>query len=1186
MQPPGPPRPFRGAQYDKDMFTFLPVQLKRDGLVESPRKRKLTSSDHQIIAPAPNLMHGVSGISDSKSSTPVLGPRESSQGYSDHSQYWDQSDYVAKRQLKSPNHKAPSPSFSLPEGCTRKTLKLLPSGTENFNQHNNCEPNLNLATNKGSNWSPVVTEAFSQHQNHAQVTTPITLDWQPPIVRDSYQHEIRESNAIVVTQNTSNWQHGNYEPNAHAATHKESSGPPSESQNLNHYNNCKSDAHVARESIVIHPQEILSYAHQTPVKPRAMAPDLYEQASKISGESQRLSQTVLEPGAVGLDVKGYCEEETYKVNCPNNVKDYGDAGGFAGLDSAEAYKVGSFSNVKQSETDSNKVSGNNVSTSVYNLQNETNNLLNVLKLLSAASGVGLPDNDDGNVQGSGHDVKMMKSPSGSTIQNQNHLSADTNLSKNPDDVPVLKNPAAIGEKACAKLDSKSKSENGPSAFAEKLWDGTVKLSTSVSVSVVAFFKSGEKMQDLSWSESVEVRGKVRLEAFEKYVQDLPRSRSRGLMVMSLCCKEGSSDAGHKGMKEVAKKYKEGKRVGFAKLSTDVDLYICPHSDAIITILAKHGFFKGMAAIKDKSDPLIGCAVWKKNSSAPATKTAEGNAPPLGQTSKEVATSEKSQILIEGVQNSRRDNSPELLPSPQVNQAKQTIVTENLTSVSGASSKLSEFNTDVEPNNPIPPMPPVSSKQPADISDDDDLPEFDFRATVSQALVNNTSAVAAPTSAELKSIEMNSECSTVSVSVPDSQFQQGVEKYSEAPNQSFPSTQEHNQIGNFQGPALQNMGQQHFLYQGLVLQNTNQYSEAHKPSFPTQDQNQTGQSHGSAPLNMGQQSETKIPSLSVQEQKPMEKGAAGSKPRNLFDDEDMPEWCPPDFLKKREEANKKTGSSFSFSKPKVAGSGFANLASGCLFPLPPPPPPPPLTHMQLESKSHPTAPHLPNPGSNGFLHDISTAKSSQMQFKERDYCSTPHVPPPPPVGIPATNNFMHHSPAAPATQMQFRDKNPAAISSQIHFNERECRSAPHAPPPPPIGNPATNNLMHHSPAAPLSQMHFRDNNPAALSSQMQFNEREYLGPRVPPPPVNNPYQAANNFMHHNPVAQSTQMQFGDTNFPPAPHPPPYIDKPTNNGAIHQNPSFPPGFAPSPAFRPCFDQPGMTNPIHPHIRSTRP
>lgn len=42
--------------------------------------------------------------------------------------------------------------------------------------------------------------------------------------------------------------------------------------------------------------------------------------------------------------------------------------------------------------------------------------------------------------------------------------------------------------------------------------------------------SGEKIPDVNWSELVEVKGKVRLEAFEKYIKDLPRSRNRGLMV--------------------------------------------------------------------------------------------------------------------------------------------------------------------------------------------------------------------------------------------------------------------------------------------------------------------------------------------------------------------------------------------------------------------------------------------------------------------------------------------------------------------------------------------------------------------------------------------------------------------------------------------------------------------------------
>ncbi|KAH1057353.1 hypothetical protein J1N35_035418 [Gossypium stocksii] len=148
--------------------------------------------------------------------------------------------------------------------------------------------------------------------------------------------------------------------------------------------------------------------------------------------------------------------------------------------------------------------------------------------------------------------------------------------------------------------------------AEKFWDGSLKLNSSVTVSVVAFFKSGEKMPDIKWSELVEVKGKVRLEAFEKYIQELARSRNRGLMVVSLCWKEGSSRSGLVGLNEIAKGYKKGERVGFAQLSPGIDLYICPRSDAIITILAKHGFFKGMAAVEDKKNSLIGCVVWRRN----------------------------------------------------------------------------------------------------------------------------------------------------------------------------------------------------------------------------------------------------------------------------------------------------------------------------------------------------------------------------------------------------------------------------------------------------------------------------------------------------------------------------------------------------------------------------------------------
>ncbi|XP_010687913.2 uncharacterized protein LOC104901975 [Beta vulgaris subsp. vulgaris] len=1155
MQPPGPPRPFRGAQYDKDMFTFLPPHSNRDVSAESSRKRKLNSSDHQNTVSAANARHGISVIPYPKlnaenlqgkeihSSAPASQPRESSNfnGYSDQSQQWDQNDYAVNGhrkervlndsrseytgftsfsgQLQSPSHKSSSSVSSLSEIHTQKTLNLPPPVTEDFSLHENRKPNSHEATLRGLSRSPLMTTDFSRCENwesNAHVATHKALGWQPPAVQNSYPHEIRESNANALAQKTTNWlpsmtqdfsQNGNCESDPHVTTQRTSNGPLLVTQDLKHHENREFNARVTRVENGPHSQDFWSFAHE---KPKVMASDPYAQASARLGGSPRLPQNTIKPGAFigGLDEKGRCEEETYKANCLSNIKEYGDAGRFSGFDGADICKGGSSSNVTKSDTDnftgfdSSKAPGNNDSASVYNLQSETNNLLNVLRLLSAASGIGLADNNDRNVQGCGHDVKLIKSPPGSTVQNLNHPPAETNLSKKCEDGFILDKPPTTGEKGSVKLDDECKTENGASAFAEKLWDGTLQLSTSVSVSAIAFFKSGEKMQDFSWSESVEVKGKVRLEAFEKYVQDLPRSRSRGLMVMSLCWKDGSSDAEHKGMKEVARKYKEGKRVGFAKLSTDVDLYICPHSDAIITILAKHGFFKGMIAIKEKSDPLIGCVVWKKtSSSAPPTKSGSSLCSEL----ESLPEQGKSQTPVDSVENNVKEKSPEILPRPEVDQPKQSMeVTKLILSI-----------------------PSIPSKQSADFSDDDDLPEYDFKVAISQTSVSKTSEmqqirsshVLTPVSAEQKSVS-----SAVSISA--------------------------------------------------------QYSEAHKPSFPTQEQKQTGHSQGpaTAPQNFGLQSDVKIPSLPMQEPKPIEKGASHLKPKNLFDDDDMPEWCPPDFMKIREEAAKRPGMSFS-SSSEVPGSGPAD--SGYLLPLPPPPPPPPLTQIQLRSMNHPSA-HLPKPAANSLVHENPGTLSSQVQFDEREYSPTPRVPPPP-IGNPAANNFIHQRPAAPSTQIQFADKNLAAISSQMDF--KDYNSSPYVPRPP-IVNPTVSNIMHQSATAPSPQMQFGDKNSAAISSKMPFKQGKYpYVPHVPPPRVGN--SATNNYMHQSSGAKSTQMQFAERNYSPNPRPSaPFAGRPTSEDVINQNSAFPPGFDPNPAFRPCFDQPGMKNSIPRSTRSSKP
>jgi hypothetical protein len=47
---------------------------------------------------------------------------------------------------------------------------------------------------------------------------------------------------------------------------------------------------------------------------------------------------------------------------------------------------------------------------------------------------------------------------------------------------------------------------------------------------IFLFYSGEKTTAKEWSTSLEIKGRVRLDAFEKFLQELPLSRSRAVMV--------------------------------------------------------------------------------------------------------------------------------------------------------------------------------------------------------------------------------------------------------------------------------------------------------------------------------------------------------------------------------------------------------------------------------------------------------------------------------------------------------------------------------------------------------------------------------------------------------------------------------------------------------------------------------
>ncbi|KAJ8450670.1 hypothetical protein Cgig2_021142 [Carnegiea gigantea] len=437
-------------------------------------------------------------------------------------------------------------------------------------------------------------------------------------------------------------------------------------------------------------------------------------------------------------------------------------------------------------------------------------------------------------------------------------------------------------------------------------------------------------------------------------------------VMSFCCKEGLSGAGFKCMKEVAEKYKERKKVGFAQLSNGLDLYICPHSDAVITILAKHGFFKGMAAVRDKSDPLIGCVVWRKNpSSVPALKALEVNTP---QSSSEPSVKSPS------------GSSALQVPSESSTMANKSQESISLSSSVGAQTSKGdeppgfETNMELEKFNLQPPT--VVAENSAASSDDDDLPEYDFGAVVSQSSRNQTTDVGAIQSGfavekfgdsdvprPLSNLT-RSESSTLSRTSPDF---------------------------HFQGLVSQGMGHQSSHSPRLLIEPQKQVRECKERSKLPDNY-----SEGPVPHNLEHMHELQNSSLPVGQEKQTEKSPTSSKSGTLFnddDDDDIPEWCPPGFTKPGLEVSQGAGPSFTLSHSKVPDSGFADSNSGPLLPWPPTPPP---AQLHVRGKEYPLAPQLltsiaGRPSADGFVHnpDFARNPASRPRFGPKDIGNQVH-----------------------------------------------------------------------------------------------------------------------------------------------------------------------------------------------------
>ncbi|KAJ1411013.1 hypothetical protein SESBI_21548 [Sesbania bispinosa] len=145
---------------------------------------------------------------------------------------------------------------------------------------------------------------------------------------------------------------------------------------------------------------------------------------------------------------------------------------------------------------------------------------------------------------------------------------------------------------------------------ECLWEGMLQVNISTTHSVISIFKSGEKTSTKDWPGFLEIKGRVRLDAFEKFLQELPLSRSRAIMVLHFVSK-GSSPDDQSILREVTDSYISDERVGFAETVHGVELYFCPPHKKTVEMLSNILPKEQIEAVNSIDNGLIGIIVWRK-----------------------------------------------------------------------------------------------------------------------------------------------------------------------------------------------------------------------------------------------------------------------------------------------------------------------------------------------------------------------------------------------------------------------------------------------------------------------------------------------------------------------------------------------------------------------------------------------
>ncbi|XP_010670761.2 uncharacterized protein LOC104887737 [Beta vulgaris subsp. vulgaris] len=146
---------------------------------------------------------------------------------------------------------------------------------------------------------------------------------------------------------------------------------------------------------------------------------------------------------------------------------------------------------------------------------------------------------------------------------------------------------------------------------EHIWEGLLQLSISSMANFVALYKSGEKASTKEWAGYFDIKGRVRLDAFDKFLQALPMSRSRAIMVSHFVLKEGTADSERSDLLELVDSYIADERCGFAEPAPGVELYLCPPRTKTVDMIINHLPKSYTEKLNNIDDGLIGIVVWRK-----------------------------------------------------------------------------------------------------------------------------------------------------------------------------------------------------------------------------------------------------------------------------------------------------------------------------------------------------------------------------------------------------------------------------------------------------------------------------------------------------------------------------------------------------------------------------------------------